>query len=47
MLPHYQVTIYSILSTALIIGGSVLLVIFGNHQSEAFTVQQLMALYAK
>ena len=47
MLTHYQVTIYSILSTALIIGGSVLLVIFGNHQSEAFTVQQLMALYAK
>ena len=40
-----QVTKLIILSTVCIIGGCVLLVIFGNQSSETYTVQQLVHFY--
>jgi hypothetical protein len=45
MLDLPQVTYLIVLSTACIIGGCVLLVVFGNQSSETYTVDQLIHLY--
>ena len=44
-LPHLQVTLLILLSTACIIGGCLVLVLFGDHSNVVYTVDQLMALY--
>ena len=42
-----QVTLVIILSTLCIIGGCILLVVFGNRSSQTYTVDQLINLYKK
>lgn len=42
---HLQITRLVLIATACIIGGCLVLVIFGNHTSEDYTVNQLLALY--
>jgi hypothetical protein len=36
-----------IVATGLIVGGCILLVAFGNHSSQEYTVAQLLNLYTK
>jgi hypothetical protein len=40
-----QVTLLVLVATACIIGGCMILVLFGNHSSDDYTVGQLLALY--
>jgi hypothetical protein len=42
-----QITKLVVIATACIIGGCLLLVLFGNHSSEDYTVNDLLALYRK
>lgn len=42
-----QVTWFIVLSVGCIVGGTVVLVVFGNHSTTEYTVEQLVALYAK
>ncbi len=43
----WQVTLVIILSTLCIIGGCILLVVFGNRSSETYTVANLIDLFKK
>lgn len=43
--PQLQVNMLVIISTAAIIGGCLLLVLFGNHDSKEYTVDDLLELY--
>lgn len=42
-----KVTFFILLSTAAIIGGCLLLVLFGDHSAQSYTVNQLLDLYAE
>jgi len=42
-----KITRIVLIATTCIVGGCILLVLFGNQSSESFTVQELIALYSK